>query len=160
MPAQCVFTYLRAVDVLLNKLIKCLQTKSTCVSSIYFDRKNSVLGKVSSIIGVIELQSDSRLHLHMLSYSSTMSPSLLSRVIPSDILREKVKNWIDSTCAASLSSITHKWLSVLENEKKLIPRSSEIPIASIEIPPEQLEELSEEELSKLIAEVLENLKSH
>ena len=82
MPAQCVFTYLRAVDALLNKLIKCPQTKSTRVSSTYFDRKNSVLGKVGGIMGVTEPQSDSRLHLHMLSYSSTISPSLLSRVIP------------------------------------------------------------------------------
>ena len=71
-----------------------------------------------------------------------MSYSLLSKVILSDILHEKVKNQIDSTYAALLSSATHKWLGMLENKKKLILQPSKTPAASIKIPLEQLEELS------------------
>ena len=54
MPAQSVFAFNRKVDDLLNKLIKCPQSKDTRHSISYFERENSVIGKTSAINGVIE----------------------------------------------------------------------------------------------------------
>ena len=158
MPAQSVLAYLRTIDTLLVDLIKCPESKDTRVSRSYFDRQNSVLGKVGGVIGVTEPQSDSRLHLHLLTYPSTMSPNLLTEIIASDSLREKAKCWIDRTCTTYLSDETHAWLDELSKENKKVPRSSEIPLAFIEIDNSDKEVWSKERLRYEMSNILESFK--
>ena len=107
MPAQSVLVHLRIVDTLLNHLMKCPDSKDSRVSRTYFDRTKSILGKVGGFIGVTESQSDSRLHLHLLSYPSTMIPNLLTQIMPSEVLRRKAKYWINRTSTTYLSKETN-----------------------------------------------------
>ena len=158
MPAQSVLVYLRAVDNLLSKLIKCPESKKIRISRSYFDRENSIIGKVGGFIGATEPQSDSRLHFHMLTYPSTVSPELLTQVTPSDILSNQVKSWIDRTCTIHLSESTYDWLDDLTKENRTFPRSSEMSCAFIDIDESEKEKLSKEELVQLMNEIIEIFK--
>ena len=158
MPAQSVLVYLRVVDTLLTHLLKCPESKDTRVSRTRFDRKNSILGKVGGFIGVTEPQNDGRLHLHLLQYSSTMSPNLLTQIIPSEVLRRKANNWLDRTCCTCLSNETHEWIESLKKENKSIPRSSEIPLVLVEISEEQKETWSAQELHDAMSKILKSFK--
>ena len=124
------------------------------MSRTHFDRENSALGKVGGIMGVTEPQSDSRLHLHLLTYPSTMSPDLLSRVIPSELLSSKARSWIDRTSTTSLDERTHDWLDKLKGNNEKIPRSSEIPVAFVEIADADRECKTEFELKCLMEDIL------
>ena len=158
MPAQSVLVYLRIVDTLLNHLIKFPDSKDLRVSRIYFHRTNSILGKVGRFIGVTEPQSDSRLHLYLLSYPSTMTPNLLTQIMPSEVLRRKAKNWINRTSTTHLSKETHDWLYKIRMDGKKIPRSAEIPLAIVEITEENKECWSAQELHDAMNKILNNFK--
>ena len=77
---------MRTVDTLLLNFIKYPKLKDIRISSTYFNRENSIISKEGGMIGITELESDLRLHLHILTYPSTILPSLFTQVIPSDIL--------------------------------------------------------------------------
>ena len=91
MSAQSILVHLRIIKALLTYAIKYPDSKDSRILGTYFDSMNSILEKVGTFIGIIELWWDSRLHLCLLSYPSGMTPNLLVEAISSEILRRKAK---------------------------------------------------------------------
>ena len=77
MPAQLVFALFRKIDDLLSKLGKYHRSKDTRHSISYFEKENSVIGKISTIDSVIEPQKEGRMHGHFRTCSTNFTMALL-----------------------------------------------------------------------------------
>ena len=88
---MCVF-FERILNVFLKIILKCDQDKNKRKSKTYLERKNGAFSKTSAFIGVIEPQSDGRLHYHLNIYSSNMTPFIIENVICNDELRKLCEN--------------------------------------------------------------------
>ena len=159
MSAQCVFAFSRKLDDLLNKLVKCPQSKDIRQSLTYFERETSVIGKINAIDGIIEPQKESRLHGHFRFYSTDVTPHLLKKMIAAKEMQEIASAWMNSVSTACLMKSTHQWIKGIKKEGKLVPRACELRDVSVDLSELCKEDVVQKHL-QLLDHVCENTLCH
>lgn len=115
-----------------------------------FERTDGIFGKIQAYIGTVEAQGRGTLHLHMLIWlKDAPSPQEMIAALKSDLFRNKVKSFINSTIKANLFDKT-------QEEILAIPRTNSVSYSR----PLNPKTSSEEDIAANETNLVRNLQYH
>ncbi|KAF4044883.1 Helitron helicase-like domain-containing protein [Phytophthora infestans] len=148
-PALAAIAFTERFTATQQDILQCENSQMTRLSHDYSDLKAGAYGKVAAFGAVVEPQRGGRLHAHIAIYGSTWSPSVLTRIIPSPILCEKAKRWLDAVSQTHLSPQVHDYLDRCHQNNPVnmwataLQRPCQISIPSAETSPQSFYETAQ-----------------